>query len=156
MLHFCNTCAQPKIIRIFWKLGVDISEQRWYYNSMNTTEGNMQNMLDIHTEATQEAKNASDKWLADWTSKTGGNEYGEPMYCGFAWVDVFVSRTNSKEAKSLESVGFRKSYRPKMMTLWNPADYHGQSMDVKEVGAQAYADVLEKHGFRAYMGSRAD
>ena len=43
-----------------------------------------------------------------------------------------------------------------MMTLWNPADYHGQSMDVKEVGAQAYADVLEKHGFRAYMGSRAD
>ena len=58
---------------------------------MNTTEGNMQNMLDIHTEATQEAKNASDKWLADWTSKTGGNEYGEPMYCGFAWVDVFVS-----------------------------------------------------------------
>ena len=116
----------------------------------------MQNMLDIHTEATQEAKNASDKWLADWTSKTGGNEYGEPMYCGFAWVDVFVSRTNSKEAKSLASVGFRKSYRPKMMTLWNPADYHGQGMDVKEVGAQAYADVLEKHGFRAYMGSRAD
>jgi hypothetical protein len=29
-------------------------------------------------------------------------------------------------------------------------------MDCKEVGAQAYADVLRKYGFKAYMGSRAD
>jgi hypothetical protein len=29
-------------------------------------------------------------------------------------------------------------------------------MDVKEAGAHAYAEVLAKHGLRAYMGSRAD
>lgn len=116
----------------------------------------MQNILDIHTEATQNAKNAVGSFLEDWTNKTGGNEYGEPMYCGFAWVDVSVERTNSKEAKALASVGFRKSYKPKTMTLWDPAQHNGQSMDCKEVGAQAYAEVLRKYGYKAYMGSRAD
>ena len=114
------------------------------------------NILDIHTEASQAAKNAVGQFLTDWRSKTGGNEYGEPMYCGFAWVDVNVDRTNSKEAKALASVGFKKSYRPKTMTMWDPAKHNGQSMDCKEVGAQAYADVLRKYGFKAYMGSRAD
>ena len=116
----------------------------------------MQNFTDIHTEATQAAKNAVSKFLDDWNAKTGGNQYGEPMYCGFAWVDVSVARTNSKEAKALESIGFRKSYRPKTMTLWDPAKHPGQSMDCKEVGAQAYAEVLREAGYKAYMGSRAD
>ena len=110
----------------------------------------------IHTEATNKAQNAVVDFLADWNSKTGGNEYGEPMYCGFAWVDVAVTRTNSKLAKALESVGFRKSHRAKTMTLWDPAKHRGQSMDCKEVGAQAYAEVLRAHGINAYMGSRAD
>ena len=83
-------------------------------------------------------------------------QHGEMAYCGFAWVDVFVARTNSKEAKALAEIGFKKSYRPKTMNLWSPGAYKGQSMDVLEAGARAYADVLAKHGFRAYMGSRAD
>ena len=111
---------------------------------------------DIHYQATQAAKSAVVDFLTRWNAQTGGNEYGEPMYCGFAWVDVSVERTNSREAKLLESIGFRKSYRPKMMTLWDPAQHRGQSMDAKEQGAQAYAEVLRAHGFKAYMGSRAD
>lgn len=111
---------------------------------------------DIHTEAVTAAKQAIQDFLNRWRSQTGGNEYGEPMYCGFAWVDVAVDRTNSREAKALESVGFRKSYRPKTMTLWDPAEHRGQSMDCKEHGAQAYAEVLQKYGIRAHMGSRAD
>ena len=98
-----------------------------------------------------EAKNKAVKAVDEFVEK-----HGEPMYCGFAWVDVYVTRTNSKEAKLLESVGFKKSYRAKTMTMWNPADYNGQSMDCREVGAQAYADVLRAYGFRASMGSRAD
>ena len=90
------------------------------------------------------------------TAKTGGNEYGEPMYCGFAWVDVSVDRTNSREAKLLESIGFKKSYRAQTMQLWDPAQHHGQSMDCKEQGAYAYAEVLRQHGFRASASSRAD
>ena len=111
---------------------------------------------DIHYQATQAAKSAVVDFLTRWNAQTGGNEYGEPMYCGFAWVDVAVERTNSREAKLLESIGFRKSYRPKMMTLWDPAQHRGQSMDCKEQGAQAYAEVLRAHGFKAHMGSRAD
>ena len=76
--------------------------------------------------------------------------------CGFAWVDVYVDRTNSKIAKELLSIGFRKDYVPKRLCFWKPGAYNGQSMTVLEVGARAYADVLQKYGFRAYAGSRAD
>ena len=46
----------------------------------------MYDIQDIHVEAKQAAKNAVSKFLTEWNEKTGGNEYGEPMYCGFAWV----------------------------------------------------------------------
>lgn len=111
---------------------------------------------DINNKATMSAKTAVHDFLQDWNEKTGGNEYGEPMYCGFAWVDVRVERTNSKEAKMLESIGFKKSHMRKTMTMWDPAKHNGQSMDCKEVGAQAYADVLRAYGIKASMGSRAD
>ena len=101
----------------------------------------------IHNEAYQAAVAAESAYLA---------QYGERSYCGFAWVDVFVERTNSKEAKALKTVGFRDSWERKKLNLWTCGDYRGQSMDVKEAGAHAYAEVLRKHGFRAYMGSRAD
>ena len=114
------------------------------------------NIKDIDCEASEAAKTAVDNFLHEWKTKTGGNEYGEPLYCGFAWVDVYVSRTNSKEAKLLESIGFKKSYKPKVMTKWNPANYEGQSLDCKEVGADAYTKVLEAYGFDAFTGSRAD
>lgn len=101
----------------------------------------------IHNEAQTAAINAQNAFL-----KT----HGERAYCGFAWVNVFVDRTNSAEARGLLSVGFKKDYRPKCLNLWAPGNYHGQSMDVLEAGAYAYAEVLSKHGFRAYAGSRAD
>ena len=101
----------------------------------------------IHNEALNAAVTAENAFLA---------QHGEPLYCGFAWVDVFVERTNSKEAKLLKSIGFKPSWRRKCLNLWKPGGYNGQSMDILEAGAQAYAEVLSKHGFRAYMGSRAD
>jgi hypothetical protein len=101
----------------------------------------------IHNEARTAAIQAENNFLA---------KHGEPLYCGFAWVDVYVDRTNSKEAKELIKIGFKKSWRAKCLNLWSPGGYNGQSMDVKEHGAMAYAAVLEKYGFRAYMGSRAD
>jgi hypothetical protein len=109
----------------------------------------------IHAEATSAARAAVSKFLDDWNSKTGGNEYGEPMYCGFAWVDVKV-RSNSKLGKALQAVGFRKSWQGGVLQLWDPAQHRGQSMDCKEVGAQAYADVFQAYGIEMYMGSRAD
>jgi hypothetical protein len=52
-------------------------------------------------------------------------------------------------------VGFRKSYWGGL-DLWNPGGSGTQSMDVKETGARAYAETLEKFGIKAYMMSRAD
>jgi len=109
----------------------------------------------IHAEATSAARAAVQKFLDDWNAKTGGNTYGEPMYCGFAWVDVKV-RSNSKLGKALQAVGFSPSYRSGVLQLWDPAQHRGQSMDCKEVGAQAYADVFQSYGVEMYMGSRAD
>ena len=105
------------------------------------------NIQAIKLEAEQAAVAAENAYLA---------QYGERAYCGFAWVDVFVDRTNSKEAKLLKEIGFKRDYKPKCLNLWSPGNYHGLSMDVLEEGARAYAEVLRKHGFRAYAGSRPD
>ena len=101
----------------------------------------------VGREAELAANSAQSKFLA---------EHGEQAYCGFACVDVSVERTNSREAKALEKMGFKKSWEPKTMQLWSPGNYHGQSMDVKEEGARAYAQVLRTYGFMANAGSRAD
>ena len=53
-------------------------------------------------------------------------------------------------------MGFKKDWTGKAWQLWNATGYNGQSMDVKEAGASAYAEVLRQYGFKAYMGSRAD
>jgi len=50
--------------------------------------------------------------------------------------------------------GYRISYYEIM-----PPDHefrHTQSMDIKEVACDAFADALKKYGLRAYMESRAD
>jgi hypothetical protein len=109
----------------------------------------------VHAEAVHAAKKAVADLLEKWTAQTGGNEYGEPMYCGFAWVDVKI-RSNSKLGQAMQAQGFRKSYQAGYLQLWDPAEHRGQSMDCKEAGAQAYAEVLREYGINAYMGSRAD
>jgi len=105
------------------------------------------NVADIHAEALQAAKKAESDFIA---------QHGEPWYCGFAWVDVYGVRSNSKLGKALQAVGFDRSSYSKSLKLWNPGGSMTQSMDIKETGARAYADVLRKYGIQAYMGSRAD
>ena len=117
------------------------------------------------TTLTQQARTAAStaqqNFLDYWNHDTGGNEYGEPMYCGFAWVTVTPehkgnTRLGKQERRVLESMDFKKDWTGKAWQLWNPTGYNGQSMDVKEAGATAYAKVLRDAGFKAYMGSRAD
>ena len=101
----------------------------------------------IVKEAFTAAKTAEADYLA---------QHGEPGYCGFSWVEVYVDRTNSKEAKALIAAGFKKDYKPKCLTVWNPGGSYTQSMDIKEAGAVAFAEVLQKAGLKAYACSRAD
>ena len=109
----------------------------------------------ILAEAQGAAKKAVAEFLADWTAKTGGNEYGEPMYCGFAWTNIYDVKGNTRLGKAFKAAGITKDYSG-AYSIWDPAKHNGQSMDAKEVGAQACADVFRKYGFKAYMGSRAD
>jgi|TARA_A100001201_G_scaffold99554_1_gene85711 hypothetical protein len=124
-------------------------------NINKTKEANMNTLKQIHEEATKAAKDAVDKYLKEWKEKTGGNKYGEPMYCGFAWVSLHGVKLSTKIGKAFAELGFVKGY-PSGLQLWNPTKYIGQSMDVKEEAATAYAKVLQKYGYKAYMGSRAD
>ena len=68
---------------------------------------------------------------------------------------MLIAQT-SKEAKELLAAGFKKDYKPKCLTVWNPGGSGTQSMDIKEAGAQAFAEVLQKAGLKAYACSRAD
>ena len=81
---------------------------------------------------------------------------GECDACGFGWVEVYVDRTNSKQAKELLAAGFRKDYKPKCLSMWDPAGVPTQSISVKEAGAYAYANYLSALGLKAYAGSRLD
>jgi len=109
----------------------------------------------IHTEATSAAKAAVAKMLDEWTESTGGNQYGEPMYCGFASTKIYGVKGNTKLGKAFKAAGIEKDYSG-AYSIWNPSKHAGQSMDVKEHGAQACAQVFKNYGFTAYMDSRAD
>ena len=81
---------------------------------------------------------------------------GDRGACGFAWVDVYVDRTNSKQAKELIAAGFKKDYKPKCLSMWNPGGLGVQNIDIKEAGAEALATYLKALGLKAYAGSRLD
>lgn len=84
-------------------------------------------------------------------------KHGDRDCCGFAWVNVWGVRSNSRLGKTLQSFGFRKSYDGSLQ-LWNPSQAGVQSISILEAGADAYAKVLrEKLGLeKVYAGSRLD
>ena len=98
------------------------------------------------------------KVLAEQASIDMYNKMGrkDQYACGFAWVDVYVDRTNSKQAKELIAAGFKKDYKPKCLSMWNPGELPVQNVDIKEAGADAYATYLRALGLQAYSGSRLD
>jgi hypothetical protein len=84
-------------------------------------------------------------------------KHGDRDACGFAWVNVFGVRSNSKLGKWLQAAGFRKDYTGSLQ-LWNPSGFPTQSISILEAGAEAYAEVLKtKLGLtQVYAGSRLD
>jgi hypothetical protein len=82
---------------------------------------------------------------------------GDRGACGFAWVNVWGVRSNSKLGKALQAAGFRKDYTGSLQ-LWNPSKFPTQSLNILEAGAEAYAQVLrDKLGLeKVYAGSRMD
>jgi len=105
----------------------------------------------IWTEACVAAKLA----VEDFVSR-----HGEPLYCGFANVKIRPAR--GKFVTFLKRVGIGSSaYKGGWSVSYYAimADHkwcHTQSMDIKEHGCEAFAEVLRKYGMDAYMESRAD
>lgn len=107
---------------------------------------------EIHYEAKCAAAEAARVQAAKW-----GDQWG---MCGFAWIKIYGHegkkiRANSKLGKALAEVGIKKGYDG-VLYLWDPAGLNTQNMDIKEAGAEAYAEVFKKYGFDAYPDSRLD
>ena len=82
-------------------------------------------------------------------------QYGEQAYCGFAWVNIWDIKGNTKLGKRMKAAGFEKDYSG-AYSIWNPSGLGTQCMSTKEAGAYAAAKVFSAAGFTAYAGSRAD
>ena len=103
----------------------------------------------IMAEAEQAAKEAAKKYFIEvlWGR--------DQLACGFAWVNIYGIKGNTKLGKMLKQAGIRQDYT-RTFQIWNPAKYHCQNVDTLYVGAEAYAKVLQSYGFEAYAGSRLD
>ena len=115
--------------------------------STATVEFNALAVQDACNEAGIQARTAA---------KAFYDKHGDRDACGFAWVNIWGVRSNSRLGKTLQSFGFRKSYDGSLQ-LWNPSQAGTQSISILEAGAEAYAKVItDKLGIRAYAGSRLD
>lgn len=80
--------------------------------------------------------------------------------CGFAWVEIYDTngnkiKGNTKLGKVMKQAGINQNWQ-RIHHLWNPAHFPCQNVDTLLAGAKAAAEVLNKHGFKAYACSRLD
>ncbi len=115
---------------------------------MTATTFDAKLVQDVCEEASLEARKAAKAFF---------DKHGDRDACGFAWVNVYGVRSNSRLGKTLQSFGFRKDYTGSLQ-LWNPSKAGSQSISILEAGAEAYAKVLkDKLGLeKVYAGSRMD
>jgi hypothetical protein len=103
----------------------------------------------IVAEAESAAYQAAAKFFQE---KLGGRDQ---YACGFAWVNIYGIKGNTKMGKVMKAAGIHKDYTGAHQ-LWNPSKFGCQNVDTLYEGAKAAAEVFERHGFRAYAGSRLD
>ncbi len=114
---------------------------------MNITVNEIRAILDEAKQAAHEAADA----FENTHFPNGG--WGA---CGFAWVDIWGIKGNTKLGRAMKAAGIDKAYNGAYQ-IWNPSKYPTQNVDTLEAGARAAADVFRKYGFdKAYAGSRLD
>ena len=113
---------------------------------MTTATFDAKLVQDACEEASLEARKAAKAFF---------DKHGDRDACGFAWVDIFGVRGNTKLGRALKEAGVSKSHTGAFQ-IWNPSNMYVQNVDTLEAGAQAAADVFKKYGFSAYAGSRLD
>ena len=115
----------------------------------STTVLNDYTVEDLQTIKAAALQHANDAALAHI------DEYGEQWYCGFAWVNIWDIKGNTRLGKRMKAAGFTKDYTG-AYSIWNPSGLGTQCMSTKEAGAQAAAKVFKAAGFKCSAGSRAD
>ena len=113
---------------------------------MNYTK---EQIVAIVAEAKTEARVAANKFFQE---KLGGRDQ---YSCGFAWVNIYGIKGNTKLGKVLKAAGVKQDYT-RAFSIWNPSEHNCQNINTKEAGAEAAARVFERYGFQAYAGSRLD
>ena len=103
----------------------------------------------IVAEAERAAYSAADTYFHDVLG--GVDRYA----CGFAWVNIYGIKGNTKIGRRMKQAGIGKDYTGALQ-IWNPSKYPVQNVDTLEAGARAAAKVFEHYGFTAYAGSRLD
>ena len=113
---------------------------------MNYTVEQIRNIV---TEAKLEAAQAAEAFENEYFPDGGWGA------CGFAWVDIWGIKGNTKLGRAMKAAGIEKDYKG-AHSIWNPSKYPTQNIDTLEAGARAAADVFKRYGFTAYAGSRLD
>ena len=125
-----------------------------------------------------EAEAAGKQAIADFSAKYGTNERSggyDSGACGFAWIVIRPARGKfvnwckaqnkiATEAKTAENgrtwpmTPYGDNHYSGGWCLWQAGskDYRGQSVDVYQVAATAFAKVLEANGIPCSVGSRLD
>ena len=104
----------------------------------------------ILTEAHIVAYKAAEKHEAEYYPDNGWGA------CGFAWVNIWGIKGNTKLGRAMKAAGIEKDYTG-AYSIWNPSKYPTQNVSTLEAGAQAAAAVFKRYGFeKAYAGSRLD
>lgn len=114
------------------------------------------NVHEVISEAVLAGQTAHDSAIPVPMGVTDGRETWviNEGVCGFAWVNVYGIRKNSRLGKALIQCGFRKDDYEKALKFW--VSTPTQSMERKEAYARAFATVLRQHGIKAYPASRMD
>jgi hypothetical protein len=106
----------------------------------------VEDLKTIKAAALQHGRDAAEAYI---------EQYGEQAYCGFAWVNIWDIKGNTKLGKRMKQAGFEKDYTG-AYSIWNPSGLGTQCMSTKEAGASAAAQVFKAAGFKCSAGSRAD
>jgi hypothetical protein len=115
-------------------------------STTNIADYTVEDLQTIRAAALQHANDAATQWM---------DTHGEQWYCGFAWVNIYGIKGNTKLGRKMKAAGFTKDYTG-AYSIWNPSGLGTQCMSTKEAGADAAAKVFQAAGFTAYAGSRAD
>lgn len=129
----------------------------------------MDNFREIYNEAHMAGEAAVTKYVAegklvgmvvsqhenmmDDSSPVVMREFVADGPCGFAWIDV--RPRNCAFAKWLmeQKIGSNSDY-DKSIKIW--VHFYGQSIQKKEIYADAFAEVLRSHKIKAFSTSRMD